>query len=85
MLDVLHQNYVDWMYACGGKGKCITCKAIVVDGMENLGELTPAEVKLRSNGKLLPDERLCCQAVLEGNVTIQVPELYKLPHVNYSE
>ncbi len=85
MLDVLQENYIDWMHACGKKGKCISCKAIIVEGMDNIAPLTEVEKRYIKSNKLKANERLSCQAVLKGDVTIQVPELYKLPHMNYSE
>ena len=85
MLDVLQENYIDWMHACGGKGKCTTCKAILIEGNEHLEERTPAEKKYSALNKLASNERLACQAVITGEITIKVPELYKLPHLSYSE
>ena len=52
---------LDWMHSCGGKGRCTTCKCIVLSGMENLSHVTPAETKYRQEGLLKDDERLCCQ------------------------
>ncbi|MEQ8810457.1 MAG: 2Fe-2S iron-sulfur cluster-binding protein, partial [Imperialibacter sp.] len=45
LLSILQENYIDWMHACGGKGRCTTCKAIVHEGLALLGELTEAEKK----------------------------------------
>ena len=76
---------IDWMHACGTKGRCTTCRIIVLDGMEHLGELTPAEQRYRNNGRLKDNERLTCQCILSGgNITGKVPEQTKLPHMNYS-
>ncbi|MEL7144895.1 MAG: 2Fe-2S iron-sulfur cluster-binding protein [Bacteroidota bacterium] len=85
LLDVLQENYVDWMHACGAKGRCTTCTAIVVEGMENLQDLTDHEKKFIARKRLQSNERLSCQAVVTGDVVIRVPELYKLPHQKYSE
>lgn len=85
LLDILQENYVDWMHACGAKGRCTTCTAIVLNGMENLGVVTPAEEKYREKGRLAGDQRLSCQTIVNGDITVKVPELYKLPHLTYSE
>lgn len=84
VLNHLQDHFIDWMHACGAKGRCTTCKMSVVDGSENLNELTPAEVKYKNVGELREGERLACQARTTGNLTIRVPESGKLPHLNYT-
>ena len=84
LLRHLHENGIDWMHACGGKGRCTTCKMIVVSGMDKLTPISPAEVRYRSQNMLSANERLACQTRLSGDISIQVPEDYKLPHVHYS-
>jgi 2Fe-2S ferredoxin len=83
-LGALQQSGVDWMHACGGKGRCTTCKMIIISGGENLSAMTKAEIKFQTLGLLARHERLACQATPHGNVTIRVAEAYKLPHVSYS-
>ena len=61
ILTVVQSHFIDWMHACGGKGRCTTCKVIVVEGMDQLSRLTPAELKYRSLGQLAENERLACQ------------------------
>ena len=85
LLDVLQENYVDWMHACGAKGRCTTCSAIVLDGAENIEALTAPEEKFMALKRLQPNTRLSCQAVVTGDIVISAPELYKLPHQKYSE
>ena len=84
LLRHLHDNYVDWMHACGGKGRCTTCKAIIITGSANLGDLTPVEEQYSSNGELNAGERLACQCVVQGDVTVYVPPESQLPHVSYT-
>jgi ferredoxin, 2Fe-2S len=84
-LRLLHENQVDWMHACGGKGRCTTCKMIVVTGAEALGPLTDAEHRYRANNELGVNERLACQTKITNNCCVRVPEEYKLPHLNYTE
>lgn len=83
LLDILLST-TDWMHACGKKGNCTTCTAIVVSGADHLGELTDAEKRFIKLGRLRAGERLACQATVTGNITIEVPENYKLPHIDYS-
>lgn len=67
------------------KGRCTTCKMIVEEGMENLGELTSAEERFRNQKRLAQNERLACQAVVLGDVKIKVAERNKFPHMEYSD
>lgn len=75
---------VDWMHACGGKGRCTTCSVEILDGKTSLGPVTEAEERFIKLGKISSDTRLACQATVCGDVTIQVPDQYKLPHQDYS-
>ncbi|REE01692.1 2Fe-2S iron-sulfur cluster-binding protein [Marinoscillum furvescens] len=84
LLSILLEE-VDWMHACGGKGRCTTCTAEIVSGEASLGEITEAEKRFINLGKLKSGARLACQAVVTGDVTVQVPESYKLPHQDYSK
>ena len=84
LLAALQAAGHDWMHACGAKGRCTTCRVQVLSGTEQLGPLSAAEERYRAAGRLLPTERLTCQARLPaGNVAGRVPEATKLPHVQY--
>ena len=86
VIDLIHQNGIDWMHACGKKGRCTTCKIIVISGMENLSPVTDREEIYRNLGQLKPNERLSCQAkIIGGTLTVRVAEENKLPHIQYSE
>ena len=85
LLRHFHDHHLDWMHACGGKGRCTTCKAVIVEGMGNLTPLTAAEQRYRTLRELREDERLCCQAKIQGDITIAIPEENKLAHINYAK
>ncbi len=86
LLSILQENYIDWMHACGGKGRCTTCKAIVKKGgNEELGELTESEIRYREMGRLEENERLACQWQVNTDIEIRVAEENKFPHIDYSE
>ncbi len=84
LLRQFHDNGLDWMHACGGKGRCTTCKVIVIEGHANFSSVTPAELRYRAMGALRENERLSCQCRVNGDITILVPEKYKLPHIDYN-
>jgi 2Fe-2S ferredoxin len=86
LLAALHAAGHDWMHACGAKGRCTTCRIMLVSGAEALTPPTAAELRYQAAGRLQPNERLTCQTRLpEGDVTGRVPEATKLPHVQYAE
>ena len=83
LLDVLLKE-TDWMHACGGKGRCTTCKVKIISGMEGLNDRTVNEERFFNLNKLRKDERLSCQVTVESNLLIEVPKETQLPHINYS-
>lgn len=85
LLQHFHEHGIDWMHACGAKGRCTTCKVIIVDGADNLQDLTGPEKKYLTDGALRPSERLSCQARPSGDIRILAPKEYQLPHMRYSE
>ncbi|MGY6521876.1 MAG: 2Fe-2S iron-sulfur cluster-binding protein [Mongoliitalea sp.] len=86
VIELIHENYIDWMHACGKKGRCTTCKMIVMKGLENLEELTDREEFFKSKGRLKANERLTCQTkIKQGDLIIRVAEENKFPHISYSD
>ena len=84
LLAALQAAGHDWMHACGAKGRCTTCRLQMRAGLENLSPPTAAELRYQAAGRLLPTERLTCQAQLPaGDATGRVPEATKLPHIHY--
>lgn len=84
LLQALHAAGHDWMHACGGRGRCTTCRIELIDGAESLAPPTAHELRYLSTGRLAPHCRLTCQAqALTGEVVGRVPEATKLPHVVY--
>ncbi len=84
MLDIL-LGATDWMHACGAKGRCTTCKAKIISGLDNLSTRTAAEKQYLKLNKLREDERLTCQTHLTGDVTLKVPKETQLPHLTYTD
>jgi 2Fe-2S ferredoxin len=85
VLSALQASHVDWLHSCGGKGKCITCKFRIIHGAESLDNLTPAELYYRDQTLLSYDERLACQAMVFGDLELEVPDECKLPHISYAD
>jgi 2Fe-2S ferredoxin len=85
LLNILQENFVDWMHACGGKGRCTTCTANIISGFNHLEPRTDAEEIYFRKAKLGEKQRLACQTICTGDVEITVPNSYKLPHLSYTE
>lgn len=85
VLAALQEAGIDWMHACGGKGRCTSCRIIVVQGTDQLPPLTEPETRFKNLGRLKDNERLTCQCMPAGNITARVPNATKLPHLIYNE
>ena len=85
VLQAIQATGLDWMHACGAKGRCTTCRVEIISGMENLNSETAPELKYREAGRLKKSERLTCQAtVLQGETKVKVPKQVQLPHLKYN-
>jgi 2Fe-2S ferredoxin len=84
LLKHIQDEYIDWMHACGGKGRCTTCRMHVLEGIENISALSAAELKFKHLGKLQNAERLACQCYALGDILAEVPLPCQLPHMVYT-
>ncbi|MEM9982335.1 MAG: 2Fe-2S iron-sulfur cluster-binding protein, partial [Bacteroidota bacterium] len=85
VLKALQAQYIDWMQACGGKGRCTTCAMQVIEGQASLSVPTLREQHWQIQKRLKEDERLACQTTLSEDCIVVVPSNYQLPHLHYSE
>lgn len=61
VLDASLQAGIPHFHACGGKGKCTTCRVLVLEGEENLIPPNKKEAKLRNSIQMTSSIRLACQ------------------------
>lgn len=74
VLDVALNNEFYLEHACGGSCACTTCHIIVKEGMENLSEADDDELdRLDMAPGLTLRSRLGCQAIVKGDVTVEIP------------
>ncbi|MDR6238729.1 2Fe-2S ferredoxin [Aureibacter tunicatorum] len=87
ILRIIHENFIDWLHSCGGKGKCTSCKMNVLEGKELLNPPTDFEIKCLSRGLLIDSQRLACSCHFEndGNLVISVPRDTQMKHLVYEE
>lgn len=71
LLNALKGEKIFLPSACGGKGTCGYCKAVVKDGA---GPVLATEKPLLSKDELESDVRLTCQVKVKQNLEIEVPE-----------
>ena len=66
-----------WPTTCGGKGDCTTCAGLIEQGAKNLTPMGRWETISLSKGRgraiLKSSVRLCCQARVQGDVTVKKP------------
>jgi ferredoxin, 2Fe-2S len=76
LLDIALKHKIKLEHNCGGNCACTTCHVVVRQGAENLSEMADDEEdKLDQAPGLTPYSRLGCQAVVRGDVTIEIPEI----------
>ena len=74
LLDIALANDIDLEHNCGGSCACTTCHVIVKEGAENLSEMQEDEEdRLDTAVGLTIRSRLGCQAVVKGDVVVEIP------------
>jgi 2Fe-2S ferredoxin len=74
VLDIALANGIELEHNCGGSCACTTCHVIVREGAENLSEMAEDEEdRLDMAEGLTIHSRLGCQAVVHGDVVVEIP------------
>ena len=71
VLQIALDNGIPMEHACGGNGFCTTCMSHITAGMNNL---TPRNDREENMGITENPNRLCCQAKIYGDVTVEIPD-----------
>jgi 2Fe-2S ferredoxin len=75
LLDIALAHEIHLEHNCGGSCACTTCHVIVRKGKENLSEMEEDEEdRLDMAEGLTIHSRLGCQAVVRGDVTVEIPK-----------
>jgi 2Fe-2S ferredoxin len=75
LLDVAMNNGLHLEHACGGNCACTTCHVVVKQGAANLSEMDDDELdRVEQAADYQLNSRLGCQAVVEGDVTVHIPD-----------
>ena len=70
ILDAARRAGVPLGNSCGAIGVCARCAVRVLSGAEHLTAPTEIESRVAERRKLDPDERLACQAVVNGDCSV---------------
>jgi 2Fe-2S ferredoxin len=74
LLDIALAHDIHLEHNCGGSCACTTCHVIVRKGEENLSEMEiDEEDRLDMAEGLTIRSRLGCQAVVRGDVVVEIP------------
>ncbi len=74
VLDIALGSDVRLTHDCGGSCVCTTCHVIVRGGWENLSRMREDEEdRLDMASGLTARSRLACQAVVRGDVVVEIP------------
>ena len=75
LLDIALAHDIALEHNCGGSCACTTCHVIVKEGEENLSEMAEDEEdRLDTAEGLTIHSRLGCQAVVRGDVVVEIPQ-----------
>jgi len=75
LLDVALHFDVRLEHTCGGNCACTTCHVIVKEGEANLSVMEDDEAdRLEMAPGLTLHSRLACQAVVQGDVVVEIPD-----------
>ena len=79
ILDAALDNEIALDHNCGGNCACSTCHVIVLEGMENLSEMSEDEEDMLDSAVgLTLESRLACQCKVKGDVKVRIPEKPKI-------
>ena len=75
LLDIALANGIELEHNCGGSCACTTCHVVVREGEGNLSEMQEDEEdRLDTAEGLTIHSRLGCQAVVQGDVVVEIPQ-----------
>jgi 2Fe-2S ferredoxin len=75
LLDIALAHHIELPHNCGGSCACTTCHVIVREGEDHLSEMqSDEEDRLDMAEGLTIRSRLGCQAVVRGDVVVEIPQ-----------
>ena len=68
ILDTAARNGIPHVNACGGEGKCTTCRLLILEGIDKCSPETEQELALRNKAHTTEEFRLACQTSVTGDI-----------------
>ena len=71
ILEASLAAHINHAHACGGQGKCSTCRISVMDGIENCNPRIGTELQMAEKLNFPAEIRLACQTKITGDISIR--------------
>ena len=71
ILQTASRNGIPHVNACGGEGKCTTCRLLILEGIENCSPETEKEISLKEKAHTTEEFRLACQTTISGDIIVR--------------
>ena len=71
ILDVSIAHKIPHVRACGGHGRCTTCRVRICNGIQNVSARTPRELEVANALRWDGFTRLACQTRVRGDVSLE--------------
>ncbi|MBT4369319.1 MAG: adenylate/guanylate cyclase domain-containing protein, partial [Candidatus Marinimicrobia bacterium] len=71
ILEATLDENISHAHACGGEGKCTTCRVLVLDGLDHCSEPTEKELRIKEKIHSTQEFRLACQTRIQGDMTVR--------------
>ena len=71
ILRTAARNGIPHVNACGGEGKCTTCRLLILEGIEYCSPETETELSLKSKVHTTEEFRLACQTTVTGDIVVR--------------
>ena len=71
ILETASRNGIPHVNACGGEGKCTTCRLLILEGIENCSPETEKELSLKNKAHTTEEFRLACQTTINGDIVVR--------------
>jgi adenylate cyclase len=71
ILEASLDSGISHVHVCGGKGRCSTCRVVVISGSERCSARQGVEAKMAARLNFGPQVRLACQTTVDGDVTVR--------------
>ncbi|MEM7182669.1 MAG: adenylate/guanylate cyclase domain-containing protein [Spirochaetota bacterium] len=71
LLDISVKHKINHMQACGGKGRCSTCRVLILKNTNNLEPMNETERRIALEKGFENNVRIACQTKITGPVTIK--------------